>query len=138
MSSTSVVEVALALVRRQGYLLITRRPAHTHLGGLWEFPGGKCRAGESPEECAERETLEEVGVRCRAVRRRATIEFTYPERTVRLYPIECEYVAGDPRPLEVAEWAWVAPAELTAYPFPPANAGLIQDLQAPELQAGDV
>lgn len=133
MSSTSVVEVALALVRRQGALLITRRPRHTHLGGLWEFPGGKCGPGESPEACAEREALEEVGVRCRAVRRRPPIEFAYPERTVRLHPVECEYLGGAPRPLEVAEWAWVTPSDLNTYAFPPANAGLLSELQAEDI-----
>jgi mutator protein MutT len=128
--SVSVIEVAIALVWRQGCLLITRRPPETHLGGLWEFPGGKCQAGETPEACAEREVLEEVGVGCRAVARRSIIEFTYPERTVRLYPIDCEYQGGGPRPIQVSDWAWVRPADLPQYEFPPANEGLIRELQA--------
>lgn len=128
--SVSVVEVAIALVWRQGCLLITRRPKDTHLGGLWEFPGGKCQLDETPEACAEREVLEEVAVACRATGRRAVIEFTYPERTVRLYPLDCEYVGGAPRPIQVSEWAWVRPIDLDQYEFPPANAGLIQELAA--------
>lgn len=130
MSSPSTIEVALALIWRQGSLLITRRPAETHLGGLWEFPGGKCRADETPEACAEREALEEVGVRCCAVSRRESIRFTYPERTVCLYPVDCQYVGGAPRPLEVTEWAWVNPQELDRYEFPPANAGLLASLRS--------
>lgn len=128
-SLPSVIEVAIALVRRSGCLLITRRPDGTHLEGLWEFPGGKCLPDETPEGCAEREVLEEVGVGCRAVSRRAVIEFAYPERTVRLFPIECEYLGGAPRPLQVSEWRWVLPQDLGEYEFPAANEGLVQELQ---------
>jgi len=128
--SVSVIEVAIALVWRQGCLLITRRPNETHLGGLWEFPGGKCQPGEAPEACAEREVLEEVGVACRATGRRTAIQFTYPERTVRLHPIDCDYQGGGPRPIQVTEWAWARPEDLADYEFPPANAGLIRELSA--------
>lgn len=130
MSSPSTIEVALALIWRQNHLLITRRPAETHLGGMWEFPGGKVGPEETVEACAEREAREEVGVTCRAVARREPIRFTYPERTVCLYPVDCEYTGGAPQALEVAEWAWVHPAELGRYEFPPANAGLLASLGA--------
>jgi mutator protein MutT len=123
-----VVEVAVALVWRQGCLLITRRRREAHLGGYWEFPGGKTLPGESPEACAEREVLEETGVACAARRCLPVIEYVYPERTVRLRPVECEYVGGPPRPLQVAEWAWVCPADLGRYEFPPANAPLLAEL----------
>lgn len=130
MSSASTLEIALALVWRDGCLLITRRPADTHLGGLWEFPGGKCLPGESPEASAEREALEEVGVACRARERLEPIVHEYPERTVRLHPVICDYQGGPPRPLQVTEWAWVRPEDLPRYPFPPANAGLIRYLMS--------
>jgi 8-oxo-dGTP diphosphatase len=129
LSSSSVVEVALALVRRQGCLLVTRRVQGAHLAGYWEFPGGKCLPGESPGACAEREALEEVGVACRALWERPTIEFTYPERSVRLCPVECEYLGGAPKPLQVAEWAWVLPADLHQHRFPPANEELLEQLK---------
>lgn len=129
MSSSSVVEVAIALVWRAGCLLITRRRQESHLGGLWEFPGGKRLPGERLEECAEREVLEEVGVACQAERLRAPIEFAYPERTVRLHPVDCAYLGGGPRPIHVAEWAWVRPVDLSRYTFPPANAPLLSELR---------
>ena len=88
--SASVIDVAVALVWRQGCVLITRRPAHVHMGGYWEFPGGKCLPGETPEAAAEREILEEVGVACRARSRRDVIEHAYPEKTVRLFFIDCD------------------------------------------------
>lgn len=128
MSSTSVVEVAIALIWRAGCLLITRRRPETHLGGLWEFPGGKRLPGERPEDCAEREVLEEVGVACRPRRVRVPLEFVYPERTVRLFPVDCAYLGGGPRPIQVDEWAWVRPVDLRRYSFPPANEPLLAEL----------
>lgn len=130
MSAPPEVEVALALVWRDGRLLITRRPAGAHLGGYWEFPGGKCLPGESPEACAEREALEEAGVRCRAERRRAPIRYVYPDRIVRLHPVDCRYLGGAPQPLHVDACAWVRPEELPRYRFPPANASLVRELAA--------
>jgi len=125
-----MIEVALALVRRNGCLLVTRRVQGVHLAGFWEFPGGKLMDGETPEACAEREALEEVGVACRAAWRRPVIEFWYPERAVRIYPVECEYLGGGPRPLQVAEWLWVPHADLLRYEFPPANRRLLEELMA--------
>jgi mutator protein MutT len=130
--SGSVIDVAVALVWRQGCVLITRRPAHVHMGGFWEFPGGKCLPGETPEACAEREILEEVGVACRARSRRPVIEHTYPEKSVRLFPIDCDYLGGGPRPIEVTEWAWATPSQLGDYEFPPANAPLVAALAGTE------
>ncbi|MFN3653438.1 MAG: (deoxy)nucleoside triphosphate pyrophosphohydrolase [Armatimonadota bacterium] len=128
MSSSQPVEVALALIWRDGCLLVTRRPQNVHLGGFWEFPGGKCLPGEAPEACAEREALEEVGVRCRARDRRSPLRFTYPERSVVLYPIDCDYICGPPQALQVAEWRWVPAAELKDLSFPPANQPLMDEL----------
>jgi mutator protein MutT len=128
-SGPTSTDIAIALIWREGCLLITRRRKDTHLGGLWEFPGGKCLPGEAPEACAEREALEEVGVACRAERVRPVIEFTYPDRSVRLHPVECAYLGGPPRPLQVDEWSWVLPGDLDRYPFPPANAGLLEELR---------
>jgi len=130
LSSDSVLDVAVALVWRDGCLLITRRKADAYLGGLWEFPGGKLLPGESPPAGAEREVLEEVGVGVRATRTRPPIVHHYPDRTVRLHPVDCTYLGGGPRALEVAEWAWVQPRDLSRYPFPPADIGLLEELQA--------
>ena len=106
------VEVAIALVWKDGRLLVTRRRAGTHLGGLWEFPGGKILPGESAERCAEREVEEETGVRCRAERLRRTILHTYPERSVVLHPVDCAWIAGEPRAREVEAALWLLPREL--------------------------
>jgi 8-oxo-dGTP diphosphatase len=122
------VVVAIALVFRDGRLLVTRRPSGVHLSGFWEFPGGKLVQGESPETCAEREVAEEVGVVARARLRREAIAWEYPERRVTLYPVECDWVEGEGTPREVAELRWVERSELAELAFPDANASLVRSL----------
>jgi 8-oxo-dGTP diphosphatase len=126
----SSVEVALALVWRVDRLLVARRPAGVHLAGFWEFPGGKLRAGETPEACAVRELGEELGVVARARCRRPRIEWEYPERRVTLHPIDCDWVAGEGTAREVIDFRWIAVEELASLELPPANAGLVAELLA--------
>jgi len=122
------VEVAIALVWRDGRLLVTRRPENVHLAGHWEFPGGKLAPGETPEACAERELHEETRVVARAQSLRASIEWEYPERRVTLHPVDCEWVRGEGTAREVTELRWVLPEELGELDFPAANASLVRAL----------
>lgn len=128
MSGAPRIEVAIALVFRAGRLLVTRRPANVHLGGSWELPGGKIRANESAEACAVREVSEETHIAVVARGRRAVIEWDYPERSVALYPVECDWIHGDGELVEVADLVWATKADLAARTFPPANAELIAEL----------
>lgn len=128
-----MIEVALALVWRDGRLLVSRRHDDAHLGGYWEFPGGKVEPGETAAQCAMREVLEEVGVTCLAESERAPIEHEYPDRTVRLQPVDCRYVAGVAACLEVLEVRWVLPSELSRLKLPPANDALVAELTSVSL-----
>lgn len=123
-----MIEIAIALVWRDGTLLVARRPPDAHLGGLLEFPGGKLLPGESPEACALREVREETGLTVRAIGRRAPIEHVYPERHVRLHPIDCAIAHGSAAPLAASELAWLAPQNLDPDAFPPANRELLREL----------
>jgi mutator protein MutT len=123
-----VIEVAIALVWRGDRVLVTRRLPAAHLGGLWEFPGGKLRTSETPDAAAEREVLEETGVVARARGRRAPIEWRYPERTVRLHPVDCDWREGEGEAREVSDLRWVTVGELATLEFPPANAALVAEL----------
>jgi 8-oxo-dGTP diphosphatase len=120
------LDIALALVWRDGRLLVTRRPEGVHLAGYWEFPGGKIKAGESAEHAAEREVVEEVGIRCRARERRPSLSYDYPERSVVLHPVDCDWLEGEARLMGVSAARWVTPVELGEYAFPPANAALVE------------
>ena len=121
------IEVVAAVIVRDGKLLITRRPEGSHLSGLWEFPGGKPQPGETFEQALRREIDEELGAEVSVGERIETIEWQYPDKRVRLVFFRCD-VRGEPRPLEGQEMAWVTPAELARYEFPPADAALIQRL----------
>lgn len=125
-----MIEVAIGLIWHDGRLLITRRPLGVHLPGLWEFPGGKCESGESGPDCLAREVAEELGIRIAVGRERDVVEFTYPDRHVRITVYDCQWLSGEPEARGCAEWRWVAPAGLGHYEFPPANADLIAKLQA--------
>lgn len=121
------VEVVAAVIERHGKILITRRPQSAHLAGLWEFPGGKPERGESLEAALRREIREELDAEIAVGERIETIEWQYPDKRVRLVFFRCG-IHGEPRPLEGQEMAWVTPADLARYEFPPADASLIERL----------
>ena len=123
-----VIDIAIGLVWKEARLLIARRPAGVHLGGLWEFPGGKMEPGETPEGCLLRELGEEAGIEAEVTGKREVIVFTYPERTVRLHPLDCRWVSGEPHAAGCEEPRWVLAAELSEYEFPAANAPLLAEL----------
>jgi mutator protein MutT len=117
--------VLAAVIERDGRILVTRRLEGTHLSGLWEFPGGKCEAGESHETCLGRELLEELGVRADIGSELLTVEHAYPTRTVRLHFRTCA-IHGEPQALLGQEMRWVRRAELGALQFPEADRELIE------------
>ena len=122
-----VVEVVAGVVERDGRYLITRRLEGTHLAGLWEFPGGKLLPGERPEDALRRELREELGVEAAVGELMETVDWAYPEKSVRLLFFRCA-LAGEPTPLEGQEMRWVAAADLRSYNFPDADATLIARL----------
>ena len=122
-----VIEVVAAVIERDGRILITRRPEGSHLAGLWEFPGGKRRPGETPEEALRREIIEELGAAVSVGASIDTVEWEYPGRRMRLSFYRCS-LTGEPRALEGQELAWALPEELRRYDFPPADAVLIARL----------
>lgn len=126
--SGNVVEVAIAIIRRGSELLICQRKADAVLGGYWEFPGGKIDPHELPPAAAEREALEELDVIVRATETLAPITHAYDHAIIRLTPILCDYLSGDPKPLGCATFRWVPVSALSDYPFPPANAPLLKEL----------
>src|SRR5882762_2194841 len=93
----TAIVVTAAVIERDGCFLVTRRQKGVHLEGLWEFPGGKCNAGETLTACLARELEEELGVGARVGAEAFTVTHTYPDRAVELHFFRCELV-GDPRP----------------------------------------
>jgi 8-oxo-dGTP diphosphatase len=123
------IEVSAALIFRDGKLLITQRHAQSHLGGLWEFPGGKREAGETFEQCLVREIREELGVEVSVGELFEEISHDYPEKSVHLKFFICELLSGEPQPLDCAAVKWADKNELANFEFPAADVQLIERLQ---------
>lgn len=130
-----IIRVAAALVFHAGRLLITRRPAGKHLGGFWEFPGGKLEKGESFQDCLKRELREELGIQVRVGTLLASVDHSYPpEQTLRIHFYRCALDSGTPSPIECDAVEWITVSMLNDYAFPPADAGVLAEIQSmPEL-----
>jgi mutator protein MutT len=124
------IDVAAALVFRDGKILITQRCADSHLGGLWEFPGGKREPGETFEQCLVRELHEELGVEAQVGGLFEEITHVYADTTVHLKFFLCELPEGEPQPQGCAAVKWVGKPELADYDFPAADARLLDKLRA--------
>lgn len=121
------IDAAIAVVWRNGKVLVCQRKDDDHLGGFWEFPGGKQEAGETLEQCLHRELDEELAIRARPVARLATIEHDYPTTLVRLHPFVCVHEVGEVQHKECQASRWIDPGELRNVRFPPANEKLIEE-----------
>lgn len=126
--SPRVIEVSAGLIFRSGKLLITQRHADAHLGGLWEFPGGKREAGETFEQCLARELREELGVEVVVGKLFDSVTHAYPERTVLLKFFLCTLPTGEPQAIDCAAVKWVNREQLLKHDFPGADAGLLVKL----------
>ncbi len=120
--------IAIAVVRQTDCVLIGLRPAGKPLAGYWEFPGGKIGSDESPGEAAVRECCEETGLRIRVARTIAVVDHRYEHETLRLHFVEALSTEAESQPH--LPFRWVPIAELDKYPFPPANAGVLETLKA--------
>ena len=124
-----VIDVAAALVFRDGKLLIAQRHADAHLGGLWEFPGGKREPEETFEACLTRELREELGIEVAVGELVESLTHTYPEKTVHLKFYLCRWKQREPQPLGCPAFKWVSATELKDYAFPAADARLLDKLR---------
>lgn len=122
---------AVALIDSDGRVLLAQRPPGKHLAGLWEFPGGKVHAGETPEAALIRELAEELGIDVAAT---CLAPFTfashaYPEFHLLMPLYVCRKWSGIPLPREGQRLKWVRPAQLADYPMPPADKPLVAMLR---------
>ena len=120
--------VVAALVRDgSGRILLTQRRPDQPMPLLWEFPGGKVEPGEAPEAALVREIAEELGCPARVGRIDEVVFHAYPEFDLYMLVYAC-VLDGEPRPVEVAQLAWVAPPDLGRYPVLPADVALVERL----------
>ena len=129
-SATPHKEIAVAVIWRDGQLLIGKRKVDQMLGGLWEFPGGKRRADESLEETAIREIREETGLEIELGAPYCTVEHAYSHFSISLTAFRATYRSGEALPHSTDELRWVRLDELDAFPFPTANKRVIEAIVA--------
>jgi mutator protein MutT len=123
------IVVTAAIVERAGRFLLTRRQKGVHLEGFWEFPGGKCNAGETLSACLRRELREELAVDASVGEEVFCVTHPYADRTVELHFFRCD-IAGQPVPQVGQAMQWVRREDLPTLEFPPADAELIRTLSA--------
>ena len=128
------VDIGVAVVIHEDRYLIGLRPPDAPLGGLWEFPGGKIRSGETPESAAARECLEETGLRVEVQSSYPPVVYRYEHATVRLHFFACAPI--EPPQSIPSRFRWVSAAELKNYKFPAANVPLIEQLAASKAITG--
>lgn len=121
-----VLVAAAALVRSDGRLLLAQRPKGKAMAGLWEFPGGKVEAGESPQSALVRELLEELGITVREADMHAFSFASHGYEAFHLLmPVfVIESWEGAVQPLEGQQLAWVSAEEIGSYPAPEADVPL--------------
>jgi 8-oxo-dGTP diphosphatase len=120
--------VAAVVEAKDGSVLVTRRPPGSHMGGLWEFPGGGVEPGETAEAALARELAEELGVEGEAL---APLTFAWHRERGRslLLLFYRAAIHGAPRGLQGQEVRWVPVASLDRLAMPPADAALVRMLQ---------
>ena len=132
-----VLVSAVALIDRDGRVLLAQRPEGKAMAGLWEFPGGKIESGETPEAALIRELHEELGIdtaaSCLAPLSFASHSYaatkTHPAFHLVMMLYVCWRWQGRPQPIESGQLKWVRPQQLRDYPMPAADIPLIAALQ---------
>lgn len=128
---------AVALIDRDGRVLLAQRPEGKPMAGLWEFPGGKIEPGETPETALIRELDEELGINtaasCLAPLSFASHSYAASYSRAAFHLLMMLYVCrrwqGRPQPIEGGALKWVRPQQLRDYPMPEADIPLIAALQ---------
>ncbi len=123
---------AAALVDRDGRVLLQQRPEGKAMAGLWEFPGGKVEAGETPEDALVRELEEELGI---STHKSCLAPVTFAseplgDRQLLLLLYVCRKWSGTPQLRHASAFRWVRPVEMFALPMPPADLPMIGVLDA--------
>lgn len=122
---------AVALIDVDGRVLLAQRPEGKSMAGLWEFPGGKVEAGETPEIALIRELEEELGINtwssCLAPLTFAS--HSYNDFHLLMPLFACRKWQGIPQPREGQKLAWVRANDLKKYPMPAADIPLVPILR---------
>ncbi len=126
-----MIEVAAAIIENaEGQILIARRKKGKSQAGMWEFPGGKIEAGETPEECLIRELREEMGIEIEPYSWFGVNEHDYGAVLIKLIAYLAKYSHGEIRLVDHDEYRWTDREELGEYEWAPADVPFVERLSA--------
>lgn len=119
---TPLYRVAIAVILKEKKFFIQKRPAGGHLGGMWEFPGGKQKGNETPEQTVVRECLEELGAKIEITGKLSEIHHAYSHFKIDMHVFLCRPAAGETiAPAHHQPWQWIGIDRLHEFAFPGAN-----------------
>lgn len=122
--------VAGVLIRNDGCVLLAQRRAGSHLGGMWEFPGGKCEPGESAQTALRRELHEELGISAGACTPLLSLPWDYGDKTIQLDAWRVSYWDGEPAGCEGQALYWQPPRQVDYAALTPADRPILDALRA--------
>lgn len=132
-AARKTIDVVAGVIRdARGRILLARRTEGRDLAGMWEFPGGKREAGESPETALRRELHEELGIEVEIGPHLITVPQIYPAKRLRLDVRMVTAWQGTARGLEGQALVWVPPEKLPRYAMPPADRPVVAALLQPD------
>ena len=124
-----MVDVVAALIRDGERFLICKRPAHKARALMWEFPGCKVEAGESPQDALIRECMEELDITLDVGGLYMQVTHEYPDIQIRLSLYEAVIASGELRGKEHEALCWILPREIPDYEFCPADVDIIDRIR---------
>jgi A/G-specific adenine glycosylase len=123
-------DVAAGVIRDdEGRVLIAQRTMEAMLGGMWEFPGGRCQAGESLADCLRRTVREKLALLVAVGEPLTSLRHAYSHFRMTLHALCCRLAGGEPQALGYADWRWAQVDDLSDYAFPVAHRKVIAWLQ---------
>lgn len=125
-----MVEVVCGIIGDgEGRYLACKRPQGKHLGGLWEFPGGKVDAGETPQIALARELMEELGIKVEVGDALEAVIWNYERGPIRLQPYFCRILEGEPAAIEHEQLLWCAAEDFAALLWADADLPVLEQLR---------
>ncbi|MCG6979976.1 MAG: (deoxy)nucleoside triphosphate pyrophosphohydrolase [Deltaproteobacteria bacterium] len=121
--------VTAALIRDEDKILIAQRGRRKRFGWKWEFPGGKVRPDETPEDCLRREIKEELNLEISVEKHFCTTHHQYPDFNIELIAFWCSIVGGKMKLVDHEQVLWVTVPEMNEYTFVEADLDVISALE---------
>jgi mutator protein MutT len=125
----NLINVAAAIIEKDGLVLAARRKPGGHMAGLWEFPGGKIEPGETPQQCLIRELQEEFTITASVGQMVGESVYHYQSTSIRLLAYRAVHVAGEFELLDHDKLIWLVPEQLDQLEWAPADIPLVKTYQ---------